>query len=154
MEQSLHCQKILASILRGFGVRDIDAPTDSNSAKDLLRKVSFDLIILDPGFDKGRGFDILRWMRRQSGLANRFAPAILMIGHSTKSIIEQARDSGGNSVISKPYPPKLLVERIMSLSHDRRPYVEVKDYIGPDRRFKYEISAAAEERRSQQTDES
>jgi DNA-binding response OmpR family regulator len=98
----------------------------------------FDLIIVDPTFDAGCGLEFARWLRRASGNKNRFAPMLLAIGHSTKNAVGISRDAGANLVLSKPFAPKTLLERILWVATDKRPYVEVGAYVGPDRRFKDE----------------
>jgi len=61
-----------------------------------------------PGED---GYDLLRWLRREAKEPNRFAPAILVTGHTRISQIKRARDCGAHFVVSKPIQAKVLLER-------------------------------------------
>jgi DNA-binding response OmpR family regulator len=47
----------------------------------------------------------------------------------------RARDAGANFVLTKPIAPNLLLQRIMWIGRDARPFVELESYVGPDRRF-------------------
>ncbi len=49
-----------------------------------------------------------------------------------------ARDCGANFIITKPFSAKNLLERIVWVARDERPFLEVGDYFGPDRRFRDE----------------
>ena len=74
---------------------------------------------------------------RRSGLKpNAFTPAILVTGHTPRDKVEKARDCGANYIVTKPLTPLVLLERIIFVSRDPRPFVECDSYIGPDRRFK------------------
>src|SRR5262249_39564505 len=65
-------------------------------------------------------------------------PIILTSGHSTPTDVRRSRDIGANFFVAKPLSAKVLLDRILWVSRDRRPFVEVGDFIGPDRRFKFE----------------
>ncbi|MBC7769536.1 MAG: response regulator [Phycisphaerales bacterium] len=135
LDESVHGCKILTQILRGFGVRNVRASTDVNEARGTLISTPIDLVIADPGTD-GDGIELLRWLRRQDRSVNRFAPIILVSGHSTPSMVRRARDSGANYFVAKPLTPATLLDRILWVARDKRPFVEVGEYLGPDRRFK------------------
>lgn len=138
LEQSDHGRKISSQILRGFGIRDIHACRTMDEAKALTRQSQLDLIIADPNALDGGGMDFLRWLRRAENNANRFVPIILVSGHSTSAAVMLSRDAGANFFIAKPFTPKVLLERIMFVARDKRPYVEAGNYVGPDRRWKGE----------------
>jgi DNA-binding response OmpR family regulator len=138
LEQSAYSQKILNQVLRGFGVRELHNANDLAMAKDVAGRQTLNLVIIDPGFDEGKGMEFLHWLRRMQGHPNRFAPVILMLGHTTQASVAMARDAGANSVLAKPYAPRTLLDRLVSVSKDKRPYVEASTFVGPDRRFKNE----------------
>jgi CheY-like chemotaxis protein len=138
LEQSAYSFKILSQILRGFGIREIFGPKTVINAINVVENTVLNLIIADPGFDEGRGLEFLRWLRRAPGNDNRWAPIILLLGHTTPAAVKMARDAGANVILAKPYPPRTLLDRILWVSRDKRPYVEVGAYVGPDRRFKTE----------------
>lgn len=136
LEQSDHGRKIASQILRGFGIRDIHACRSMDEARAQTNSVQLDLIIADPGALNGQGVDFLRWLRRSEKNANRFVPIILVSGHTTSAAVMLSRDAGANFFVAKPFTPKVLLERIMYIARDKRPYVEAGKYIGPDRRWK------------------
>mgnify|MGYP001221117478 CR=1 FL=1 len=136
LDQSDHGCKILSQIVRGFGLRDVRAFTHAAEARQALCAATFDLIIADPAVEGEEGILLVRWLRRQERNPNRFAPIILISGHSTPTLVRRARDCGANFLVAKPLTPEALLERILWIARDRRPFVEVGEYLGPDRRFK------------------
>ena len=68
--------------------------------------------------------------------------------HLRRSRATEARDCGASFVIVKPFSAITLLERIVWVSRDQRPFLEVGDYFGPDRRFR-DGSPPGEERRTQ-----
>ena len=136
LEQSDHGRKISAQILRGFGIRDIRACRTMDEARALTNSLQFDLVIADPSALGGQGMDFLRWLRRSEKNANRFVPIILVSGHSTSAAVMLSRDAGANFFVAKPFTPKVLLERILFIARDKRPYVDAGTYVGPDRRWK------------------
>lgn len=135
-DQSVHSCKILGQMLRGFGVRGMRAFTDVDDCKHALSGGVFDLVIADAVGTDGEGAALVRWLRREENNPNRFAPVILVSGHATASVVARSRDSGANYFIAKPLTANTLMDRILWVARDKRPFVEVGEYLGPDRRFK------------------
>jgi DNA-binding response OmpR family regulator len=136
LDQSLHSCKILSQIVRGFGIRRVQACTGAAEARRALQTAKFDLMLADPAVDGEEGILLLRWLRRQERNPNRFVPIILISGHSTPTLVRRSRDCGANYFVTKPLTPATLLERILWVARDKRPFVEVGEYLGPDRRFK------------------
>ena len=86
----------------------------------------------------GDGFEFLRRMRREGMGVNKLTPVILLTGHAQVSNVAKARDTGANFFVAKPITPSVLWDRIVWVIRDKRPFVELEKYIGPDRRFKFE----------------
>jgi DNA-binding response OmpR family regulator len=138
LEQSAYGQKILEQMLRGFGIRRITGARSFDSAMAHTLDNELDVIIVDPEFDQGRGLEFVRALRHAETNTNRFVPIILVLGHSTLNSVNLSRNTGVNYVVAKPCTPKALLERILWVARDKRPYVQVGAYAGPDRRFKME----------------
>jgi hypothetical protein len=60
---------------------------------------------------------------------------MMIQGHTPVDLIQKARDCGANFVVAKPITPRLLLERILWVAQEARPYIELDGYVGPDRRF-------------------
>ena len=131
-------QNILVQMLIGFGARTIARCDDLVEARRQLVNQPFDLILTDPAGFGQDGYDLISWMRRELPPPNRHAPVLVVTGHTESSRIGQLRDSGANFVVSRPLSATVLLERILWMSREKRPYVETGHYVGPDRRWRDE----------------
>jgi DNA-binding response OmpR family regulator len=59
----------------------------------------------------------------------------LLTGHTQRANVIRARDCGASFVVAKPILPKVLYSRIVWLAKDRRDFIDVESYCGPNRRF-------------------
>ena len=130
--------EILAQTLMGFGVERIIRSQSIEEATRILGRETIDLILCDALLNDGAAYEVVRWLRASDLKPNRFAPVIVVTGHTQQSMISQARDCGSNFVVAKPLAPAVLMQRLMWVARGSRPFVEAGKYIGPDRRFKYE----------------
>ncbi|MBY0563592.1 MAG: response regulator [Hyphomonadaceae bacterium] len=137
VEASQHSADVLAQIVKGFGVNDIHRALTTEEAEKVLHGRSVDLLLVDPSVSDGDGYRMLRDLRHSGG-PNAYVPVVLISGHVRASDVARARDTGANFFVTKPITANTLLQRIMFVARDKRPFVQVGDYIGPDRRFKFE----------------
>lgn len=128
---------IMVQILRGFGVSSVSPASTVEEAQKLVGLKAFDLIVVDPSVDGGAGYDFVNALRKSGG-RNAYCPVILSAGHIRLQDVSRARDTGANFVITKPMAASVVLKRILWVARDKRPFVEVGNYVGPDRRFKFE----------------
>jgi CheY-like chemotaxis protein len=138
IDGSQHSVDVFAQIMKGFGVGEIHRCLSIADADRLLRIKVFDLIIMDPAIEDGAGYELLRTLRRMAGSANAYAPVITASGYVRASDVARARDAGANYFVSKPVTPASLLQRIMFVGRDQRPFIDAGGFIGPDRRHKFE----------------
>jgi len=127
---------ITSSALLGFGIKTKFSCHSAVEAMDILKEETVDLLVVDsemPGMD---GYQLVRWLRRSGLDPNAFTPVIMTAGHVRRSRVAEARDCGANFVVTKPFSAASLLERIVWVSRDSRPFLEVGGYFGPDRRFR------------------
>lgn len=136
VDASQHSLDVLGQILRGFGVANVTRVSNIHEAEKMLRAKSFDLVLIDPGLESGAGYAFVNELRHSSG-KNCHVPIVLTTGYVRTSDVAKGRDAGSNFVVAKPLSPTVLLQRILWVARDKRPFVEIGDYIGPDRRFKF-----------------
>ncbi|WP_312160589.1 response regulator [Phenylobacterium sp.] len=126
----------LTSMFRGFGVRKQFKSTSGAGAMHVVKTQELDLIVIDSSMPDMDGYDFVRWLRREGPEASRFTPVIMLTGHAARAMVEKSRDSGANFVVSKPFTPEILLQRVFWVAKDERQMVVADGYVGPDRRFK------------------
>jgi CheY-like chemotaxis protein len=127
--------RVLARVLQGFGMRHPILCHDSAKAMAACAETDLDMIICDGSLECGEAYDFVAELRRSDLEPNRFAPVMILQGHTPIDQIQKARDCGANFVVAKPINPLLLLERILWVAQESRPFVELDGYVGPDRRF-------------------
>jgi len=134
LEDSGMGMSILVQILTGFGAKSLHRCETVTEAKDVITKAEVDLIICDAM--GGEGYDFIKWLRASRIEPNRYAPVLLIAGHTPGHAVEKARDCGAHFIMAKPLTPIAVLERILWIAREGRRFVECDTYVGPDRRFK------------------
>jgi CheY-like chemotaxis protein len=127
--------ELLARVLHGFGVRHPYRCYDAAKALETCRETDLDLIICDGALAGGEAYDFIADLRRSDLEPNRYTPVMVIQGHTPADQILKARDCGANFVVAKPITPRLLLERVLWIAQEQRPFIELDSYVGPDRRF-------------------
>lgn len=133
--------------LLGFGIKTRYTCNSGAEAMAILRDQPIDLLIVDCEMPDMDGYALVRWLRRSGLDPNAFAPVIMTAAHVRRSKVSEARDCGASFVVTKPFSASTLLERLVWIARDTRPFLEVGDYFGPDRRFR-QGDPPGEERRS------
>ena len=126
----------LHSMFRGFGVRKQFKCGSGAEAMHVVKTQELDLIVIDSSMPDMDGYDFVRWLRRDAPDISKFTPVIMLTGHAARTMVEKSRDSGANFVVSKPFTPEVLLQRVFWVAKDERQMVVAEGYVGPDRRFK------------------
>ena len=138
IDDSPFALELTAQALLGFGIKVRHACSSAAEAIGVLRDHPVDLILVDCEMPGMSGYEFVRWLRRSGLEPNAFAPVIMTAAHVRRSKVSEARDCGANFLITKPFSAGVLLERIVWVARDARPFLEVGDYFGPDRRFRSE----------------
>jgi CheY-like chemotaxis protein len=136
IDDSAFSMDLTAQALLGFGIQTRYSCHSAFEAMEILEDQSVDLILVDTEMPEMDGYDFVRWLRRSGLEPNAFAPVIMTAGHVRRSRVTDARDCGANFLITKPFSAAALLERVVWVARDARPFLEVGDYFGPDRRFR------------------
>ena len=138
IDDSPFALELTAQAVLGFGIKVRHACASAAEAIAILRDHPVDLILVDCEMPGMSGYEFVRWLRRSGLEPNAFAPVIMTAAHVRRSKVSEARDCGANFLITKPFSASVLLERIVWVARDARPFLEVGDYFGPDRRFRSE----------------
>ena len=120
----------------GFGVHDPHCCGSAAEAQAFLSNRVAHLVLIDAALPEMDGYELVRWLRWSDSPELREVPVILLCGHTRPDDIGRARDCGANFVVRKPAVPLVLLQRIMWVSKETRPFVEAPNYRGPDRRVR------------------
>ena len=137
IDGSAHSLEVTSQIVKSLGVGSVHRCDTLLEAGQSLARKAADLVIIDPSIENGEGYAFIQRMRH-SDWPSVMSPVVLVGGHVRKRDVAKGRDTGANFVIAKPISPVVLLQRILWVVRDKRPFVADADYVGPDRRFKFE----------------
>ncbi|HVI31843.1 response regulator [Phenylobacterium sp.] len=129
---------ILVQIVTGLGAKKLYRCTTVEMAQQVALKHEIDLAIVDGMAPSGMGYDFVKWMRTSCQEPNCYTPVIITTAHTPATDVVRARDCGGHIIVKKPFAPIVMLERIIWVAKEGRPFLFSGDYVGPDRRFRDE----------------
>lgn len=147
VDDSPFALELTSQALLGFGIRTRYSCHSAAEAMAILADCPIDLLVVDCEMPEMDGYELVRWLRRSGLDPNAFVPVVMTAAHIRRSRVAEARDCGASFVITKPFSAKTLLERIVWVARDSRPFLEVGEYFGPDRRFR-QTEAPGSERRA------
>ena len=106
-----------------------------------------DILFIDwsPGFD---GLDLVQAVRRGENTPDPFAAIIMVSAFTESHHIKEARDAGASEYLAKPISAQRFYDRIVAVIENKRKFIRVEAFFGPDRhRLKRPYSG--EERRTE-----
>jgi DNA-binding response OmpR family regulator len=127
---------ILVQIITGLGAKTLYRCTTVEQAREVASTYELDLAIVDGMAPSGLGYDFVRWMRTEAKEPNCYTPVLITTAHTPATDVARARDCGGHIIIKKPIAPKVMLERILWVAKEGRPFLFSGSYVGPDRRFR------------------
>ena len=127
--------KILIQIVRGLGASKFVHCTSIAEAQKCVEQNELHLVLINANLKDAGIYDFISWLRRYDQPPNCFASVVLIAGHTPRSTVERARDSGANIILAKPVSPVSVLERLIWTARDKRNYVKSETYVGPDRRW-------------------
>lgn len=134
VDDNAHMRSIVVAILRGIGIGTVKEATDGADAFEVMRAGVPDIVICDLKMDPIDGLDFSNMVRTAPDSPFPFVPIIMMTGHTERSKVVAARDSGINELLSKPISAKTLMDRIIAVIDKPRPFIKTPTYVGPCRR--------------------
>ena len=103
-----------------------------------------DIIICDVTENTDQACQIFNAIRHNELGTNPFICIIAVAWSPNHALVSKVIDSGADLLVAAPISPALILDRIGSLVHSRKPFVVTSDYVGPDRRMLQERGAETE----------
>jgi CheY-like chemotaxis protein len=147
VDDNAHMRKLVCTILQAFGVSQLVEGDDADSAWQLLGEASPDICVLDWMMDGMSGVDLVRKIRTDPMSPNPFVPVIMLTGNTQMEQVREARDAGINEFIVKPVSVRTMMQRLIAVIENPRPFVRTRGYFGPCRRRRADLEYQGPERR-------
>jgi two-component system chemotaxis response regulator CheY len=102
--------RILRNLLKQLGFQDIDDAPDGTIALEKMRIKRYGLVISDWNMEPMTGYDLLKEVRGDPGLAR--TPFIMVTAESKTENVIAAKKAGVNNYIVKPFNAQTLQNKI------------------------------------------
>ncbi len=102
--------RILRNLLKQLGFEDIDEAADGAAALSKMRGKKYGLVISDWNMEPMTGYDLLKEVRGDPGLAK--TPFIMVTAESKTENVIAAKKAGVNNYIVKPFNAQTLQTKI------------------------------------------
>jgi two-component system chemotaxis response regulator CheY len=107
---------------------------DGIAALDTIRTVGPDVVILDWEMPLLNGAELVRIVRSPGVFPMPDVPIIMLSGHGERWRVVEAVRLGVNEYLVKPVSAKSLYDRLVTITLQPRPTVQLGDYYGPEPR--------------------
>jgi two-component system, chemotaxis family, chemotaxis protein CheY len=152
VDDNQHMRAIVATILKGVGVRQIREAMDGAEALQVLRDWRPDIAVVDFKMSPLDGVQFTKLVRNAPDSVDRFLPIIMLTGFAERHRVFEARDAGVTEIVVKPVTARSLLDRINTVIYHPRPYIRSPDYFGPCRRRRNDPSYKGPFRRTGEAD--
>jgi two-component system, chemotaxis family, chemotaxis protein CheY len=134
VDDNQYMRKVVRTLLVNCGVKDIYEATDGIAALDSIRTVAPDVVILDWEMPLLSGPELVRIVRSPGVFPMPDVPIIMLTAHGERWRVVEAVRLGVNEYLAKPVSAKSLYDRLVAITLQPRPNVQLGDYYGPEPR--------------------
>jgi two-component system chemotaxis response regulator CheY len=134
VDDNQYMRKMIRNLLVNCGIKDIYEAADGIAALDSIRTMAPDIVILDWEMPLLSGPELVRIVRSPGVFPMPDIPIIMLTGHCERWRVVEAMRLGVNEYLTKPVSAKALYDRLVSITMQPRPVVQLGDYYGPEPR--------------------
>jgi two-component system, chemotaxis family, chemotaxis protein CheY len=134
VDDNQYMRKMIRNLLVNCGIKDIYEAGDGISALDIIRTVGPDVVVLDWEMPLLNGAELVRIVRSPGVFPMPDVPIIMLSGHGERWRVVEAVRLGVNEYLVKPVSAKALYDRLVTITLQPRPTVQLGEYYGPEPR--------------------
>lgn len=134
VDDNQYMRKMIRNLLVNCGIKDICEAGDGIAALDTIRTVGPDVVILDWEMPLLNGPELVRIVRSPGVFPMPDVPIIMLSGHGERWRVVEAVRLGVNEYLVKPVSAKALYDRLVTITLQPRPTVQLGGYYGPEPR--------------------
>ena len=108
--------RIIRNLLKQLGFEDVDEASDGTEALGKMKERRYGLVISDWNMEPMTGYELLKQVRADSGLAK--TPFIMVTAESKTENVIAAKKAGVNNYIVKPFNAQTLKGKVEAVFGD------------------------------------
>ena len=131
VDDDQYMRKVVRTMLNAIGVKNVFDANDGVSGLDAIRQHNPDLVIVDWEMPMIDGAQFVRMVRSPGEFPAPDVPIIMLSGHGDRWRVIEAARIGAHEYLLKPVSTKSLLDRIVAILGNPRPFVKMNGYYGP-----------------------
>jgi DNA-binding response OmpR family regulator len=131
VDDDQYMRKVVRAMLLAIGVKHIHDACDGILGLDAIRDLRPDIVLLDWEMPMLDGVQFVRLVRSPNDFPVPDVPIIMLTGHGDRWRVIEAARVGVHEYLLKPVSTKALLDRIVSILHHPRQFVQLDGYYGP-----------------------
>lgn len=133
LDIDIHTAQLIRRVLGTMGITRTHLSRNSNDMLAILKDHPVDILIAEWDSRPENGIDLTRRLRAADS-PNRMIPIILTTSRTTTSEFQLGIDAGANEIVVKPFNMRKILNTILRIVDQPRPFILAKSFVGPDRR--------------------
>jgi CheY-like chemotaxis protein len=115
VDDNIHMRRLVADILRAFGIGQVYEASDGAEALALMNTNMVEIVLCDWMMDKVTGIELLQEVRKpDTAIQFRRVAFIMMTAHDDEDRVWRAKEAGATALLVKPFSTSALYERLLS----------------------------------------
>jgi CheY-like chemotaxis protein len=137
IDDNQYMRKVTRNLLVNVGVKNIHEAADGIAGLETVRALSPDIVLCEWEMPFLNGAELLRIVRSPGVFPFPDVPIIMLSLYCERWRVLEALRLGVNEYVKKPVSGKVLLDRMVSILANPRPFVHVGDYYGPEPRRQF-----------------
>ena len=133
-EPNVQIRRTVSDSLRQHGYHGIRDTGQPRIVREAVSEDRCDVLITDVSLDGEDMCELIYGIRHHHTGTNPFLVTMALTDNPSVDVVRKVVNSGADDVLLKPTSVKQILDRLGSLSKNRKGFVVTTDYIGPDRR--------------------
>ncbi len=134
LDADARASQMTRRVISTLGINKTMLARDAEEAVSLLEEKSIDLLMTEWDIRGGSGIALAQSIRQGKTPVDPTLPIIMITARSSAEELKQAIDSGVHEVITKPFSPRILTDKLLAVIDAPRAFIYTESYAGPDRR--------------------
>lgn len=125
----------LKLLLNGAGINQLFVTDDVNNVFDIIDGAAIDVLLVQDDPPDVDAVEVCRSVRTSPKSPNIKLPVVVILTEHCMTRTVDATVSGVHELLVYPFSGRKLLRRLTAAHQDKREFVQVESYVGPDRRF-------------------
>lgn len=146
VDADVRASQMTRRVISTLGINKTMLARDADEAISLMEEKSVDLLMTEWDIRGGSGVALAKTIRLGQAKVDRTLPILMITARSSEDEMKHAVECGIDEIISKPFSPRILTDKLLAVIDSPRAFICTDSYAGPDRRRQSALPPEGERR--------